>query len=64
VVLVLDFTLSPFPLPSMSEECGDSVCLGSASSSGSRVWSKTIVSSQSPTTEANTLKLQHEMPLG
>lgn len=33
VVLDLDSTLSPFPLPSVSEECGDSVLLRSASSS-------------------------------
>lgn len=36
VVLDLDSTLSPFPWPSMSEECGDSVLL-SASSSGAQV---------------------------
>lgn len=48
VVLDLDSTLSPFPLPSVSEECGDSVLLRSASSSGARVWSTAIVSNQSP----------------
>lgn len=53
------FLLSPFPLPNVSKECGDTVFPESASSCGVRVWSKTVVSNQSPPAEANTLKLQH-----